>query len=76
MSNQALTAVHDDDLQVFLKSIGLLSDLQAERLHCKFCDVVINLKNLNAVFPDSGTIHVACDQPNCIKAMSRYVGER
>ena len=76
MSTGTLTAVHDDDLSAFLKSLGLFADVEAGRMHCWFCDMVIRMSNLRAVFPDSGTVLLSCSKPECIKQLVRYINER
>jgi len=76
MEKSTVTAVHDDDLIGFLKSMGLLSDVQAGRTRCRFCQGVITLENLNAIFPDSGTIRVSCDLPACVKMLMHHISTR
>ena len=76
MSKNVLRAVHDDDLEKYLESLGLLSDVQAERLRCKFCESPVNLTTLHALFPQSGMIHVVCSKPECIRALMQYVSQR
>ena len=64
-----IAAVHDDDLTQFLESIGILADITAARCKCKFCGDLVTLDNLQAVFPDSGNIAIACTKPSCIRAL-------
>ena len=75
MTKPTLTAVHDDDLLTFLKSVDVLTDLQAGRIRCRFCGAIIGLENLHAVFPDSGTVRVSCDRPECVKALMHHIAE-
>lgn len=65
-----LRAVYDDDLQTFLASIGILTDLQAGRIPCAFCSETVTSESLHAVFPDSGRIKVSCNQPACIRKLN------
>ncbi len=76
MPEKALRAVHDDDLPAYLESLGLLSDIKAGRLRCKFCDDPVTLVNLHALFPDSGAVRLACSKPDCIKQLMGYLSER
>ena len=76
MTYGTLPAVHDDDLREYLESLGLLADLEAERLRCKLCGDAVSLLNLHALFPDSGTIGVICDRADCIKKLVRNLWER
>lgn len=72
----AVKAVLDNDLSEFLDSIGVLGDIKAGRMKCKFCDEVVTLENLHAIFPDSGNISVICSDPECVKALNEYLYER
>lgn len=76
MAKKVLHAVHDDDLKVYLDSLGLLSDLQAGNLRCKFCNNSVNFLTLHALLPDSGTIRVICSCPDCIKKLMQHLNER
>lgn len=71
-----LHAVHDDDLATYLESLGILSDLKAGRLGCKFCGEGVTLNSLQALFPESGMIHVVCSKADCMKKLMLYVAER
>lgn len=75
MTTAPLHAVHDDELLDFLKSLGILADVQAGRTHCAFCNAPVTLRNLNAVFPQSGAVRVACAQPSCVKALMQHLSE-
>ena len=63
---EILSAVHDDDLVSFLKSIGLLGDINSGKAKCKYCKNAITLDNLEAVMPNSGSISYVCDNPKCL----------
>ena len=73
---ERLHAVHDDDLEQYLISLGLIGDLRAGRLHCKFCGDAVTLATLDALLPESGSINVVCTKPACQKEMMRLLGER
>ena len=72
MATETIQAIHDDELDEFLKSLGLLSDFNARRLRCWFCDDVIDSSNLETIFPVSGTIKLACCKPTCVKDLHEY----
>ncbi len=72
----SLKTVLDDELTDFLDSIGVLSDIVAGRLKCKFCGEVVTLENFHAIFPDSGNISVVCSNLACSKALSEYIYEQ
>lgn len=65
-----VSAIHDDDLSRFLESLGLLEKLRAGQLTCHFCKTAVSESNLHAVFPFQRTIRIACDKPECTKALA------
>jgi hypothetical protein len=76
MHEDALQAVHDDDLMTYLDSLDLLKDFQLGRLTCRICGSVITMDNLNAFLPDSGQIRVFCCQPECVKKLMQILADR
>lgn len=76
MQKETLKAVHDDDLEEVLRSLGLLHDFRADKLKCKFCKGVITWDSLHSLFPDSGAIKVVCNNVECVKALLGYLEER
>ena len=72
IDKEEIKAVHDDDLENFLRSIGLLNDMESEKIHCKFCNEKITMETLQAIFPDSGSINVICNHKSCIKNFADY----
>lgn len=68
-----IRAVHDDDLDAFLESIGLKRKFQAGELKCKFCGDPITGENLLAILPQSGTIHVVCSKPSCQQQLGALI---
>jgi len=71
---RALTAVYDDDLTSLLASLGELADVQRGERRCKFSGDVITVRNLHAIFPESGSIKYVCDKPACVVALAGRVG--
>lgn len=59
-------AVHDNDLEQFLSSIGVLDEINSGLHNCSFCKKQITLDNLGAVYPFDKTIAFACDLPTCL----------
>jgi len=73
MAESPVHAVHDDDLPVVLKALGLAEAFAKGELRCKFSDDVVTLANLHALFPDSGQIKLACSKAECVKALLAYL---
>lgn len=72
---EKINAIHDDDLNQFLNSIGALKDLKSGKAKCKFCKKAITYENLQTVFPDSGNISFVCNEENCMRRFLDYYGE-
>lgn len=66
-------AVHDDQLSQMIESLGLQGKIKHEKIKCKFCKSVITLNNINAIFPESGSIKIACDKPICVSELASYL---
>ncbi len=73
---ETLSAVHDDDLIALLQSLGVLHDLEAGNIRCKFCRDQINLDSLQALIPDSGSVSFVCKKPTCIRLFINYMEEK
>ena len=71
-----LRAVHDNDLEELLDSLGLISKLKAGKLKCAFCGEVITFENLHSIFPDSGAIKLTCSNPECVKLLMARLEEK
>lgn len=63
---EILNAVHENNLEIFLRSIGALDEIQAGLHRCKFCQKQITMDNFGAVFPKDQAIHLVCDLPSCL----------
>lgn len=61
-----ILAVHDYDLDNFLKSIDLLKPLQNGELECAICGKQIARENLGCVYSDGGEIKICCDNLECL----------
>ncbi|MBU0614177.1 hypothetical protein KJ766_02755 [Patescibacteria group bacterium] len=66
IEREVVTAVHDNDLVVFLNSIGLLQKIEAGEVCCAKCGATVNLDNLGAVFPQNNIIQLICESPLCL----------
>lgn len=72
---ERINAVHDDDLERFLDSIGVLHDIRSGNVRCKFCSDQVNLDNLSTVFPDSGSVSFVCNEQECLRKFMVYYNE-
>jgi hypothetical protein len=76
MNNKVnIEAVHDYDLEKTLKSLGLLSKIYNNKIKCKFCKRKINMQNIFAIFPESGSIKIVCLNISCVKKLLDLIRE-
>ena len=66
LKNNVLEAVHDDDLEKLLESLGMLDAFNNGTLACSFCHEIITKRNLSSIFPSEDAIAFCCDNPSCI----------
>ena len=69
MIKKDIKAVHDKDLESLLTSLGIIGDIKNGKVKCKFCDKVIDLDNLEMIFPESGSIKFSCKEIECNKKL-------
>lgn len=70
-----ILAVHEKDLDAFLKSLGLLEALEKQELKCALCGSTITKENFLCVYPENGEIKVCCNELECYKAIARRMGK-
>ena len=71
MQREKVKAVHDDDLEQFLSSIGVLDQIKKGYHYCIVCNTQITLENLGAVFPKDNKINFVCDRPSCLANLNQ-----
>lgn len=69
MKDSHLKAVHDDDLESLLSSLGYFERVSHGECQCAFCGTVITLENLGAIVPQNGEIVFSCDSTGCLQRM-------
>ena len=65
MEKGSIKAIHDDDLDSFLCSLGLLHSVKNGEVNCTFCKKGVGLQNLHAVFPREKQILLCCSRASC-----------
>lgn len=70
MKDKELQAVHDDDLQELLCSLGVYDAILEGNYRCIYCKKTITLENLGAIIPVNNEILFACNNSICIQKMS------
>lgn len=70
LPKKELEALHENDLRSMLKSLGLLSDLEAGKFHCDVCANTISSTNIGALISRSGTIVFVCSKLECLSKIA------
>ena len=70
IQREKLRAVHDNDLQQFLSSIGVLDEIRERRHLCSICHTPINIDNLGGVYPEDDKINFVCESLSCLTEMN------
>ena len=68
--------IHDDKIKYLLSNLELLTPIMEGKIKCKFCQEVVSLETINSIFPESGTIKVSCNKPECVLVLSEYLNEK
>lgn len=71
-----LEAIHENELEILLKNLGVLAVIKEGRKKCKFTGKTITLENLHSIFPESGDIKFVSDSPEAIRQLSLYLNEK
>lgn len=66
LQREKMRAVHDNDLEQFLSSIGVLDQIKNGNYHCSACDTEITMENLGAIYPKDNKINFVCNRPCCL----------
>ena len=57
----------DEDLEQVLAALGLLAHVRAGELQCHSCGVILTLRNIGLLIPQSDkSIVILCHDPNCV----------
>ncbi len=70
-----LRIIHDNKIIALLRNIEILDAIENKSVKCKFCKDVIFLDTINGIFPESNTIKISCNKPECVIELSKYLNE-
>ncbi len=65
--------VFDNDLEKYLRSLGVLEDIGSGRTTCRYCGDVISKNNLMAIVPEGSDIKFVCNKPSCVQKVEYVV---
>lgn len=71
MTKHTIKAVHDQDLQLLLDSLGLTEQINEGKMKCGICGTPIDMNNLLCVYPSGEMIKVCCNNNECYGSVLR-----
>ncbi len=74
--NKTINALHDSNLQTFLKKIGVYEDIINKNKKCKFTGQLITMENIYSIFKQSGDIKIVSDDPVAIKQFLEFLDNK
>ena len=76
MIKENIKVVHDNDLNKLLKSLGIYDEVINGHKKCKFCGDIIDLNNLETIFPESGDIKFNCNKSSCLSRLYDFINAK
>lgn len=70
-STSTVKAIYEDQLDHYLRSLGLDPDRPLGK--CKFDGNDVTLDNLTALFPQSGSLKLVCSNRECLVALQELI---
>jgi len=74
--DQNIDAIHERDLDKFLKQEKLFEKFEGGEVLCKFCRTVITRDNLYSILPESGTFNFICSKSECVAQLMEYLDSK
>jgi len=76
MKKHKIHAIHESDLDEFLKNIGLFEALENERLMCDICGCKISRENFRCVYSIENEIKICCSKLECYQKALKIKGAK
>jgi len=67
MKREEIHAVHEENIDEFLRSIGLFEAIEKKELSCFCCNKKIGKDDFGCVFSYENKIRVCCDEIECLQ---------
>jgi len=58
--------VHDDDLERYLRGLGIYDEIANRSARCAYCGEIADLDNVVAIVPVRGAPKVVCSKAKCV----------
>ena len=69
LKKEVVNAVHDDDIEQFLVSLGVFNDVLAGKYKCLICNQPIDIENIGIITTKDNKIKFVCESPSCLLIM-------
>jgi hypothetical protein len=69
VKKERITAVHDDDLIDFLRSLGIYEKVINHECFCYYCKAEVTIENTQGVFTKEGEILFCCNGISCYEML-------
>lgn len=69
MNKGEITAVHDDDMIRFLKSIDLYQAILDGKIKCYSCNNIITMDNIQGIVTQDGEVRIYCNENMCYELL-------
>jgi hypothetical protein len=76
MQKAEINAVHKQDLDRYLDSLGIKEQVASGTLLCTVCEERIYKTNIGAIYPFQNEIKVSCNKPACHLKVLEIVKEK
>jgi hypothetical protein len=70
LEKKEIEALHKHDLDEFLNNISLLDDINNKKIHCVFCNEIINKNNIGAIYTKDKEIFFSCSKLECLNNLN------
>ena len=70
MQRLEMNAIHENNLDLFLKKLGIDEKFRNGELRCAVCGGVIRIDNLGAILSSKGEVSLVCNKAECYGKIS------
>ncbi|WP_163538332.1 hypothetical protein [Gracilibacillus sp. YIM 98692] len=73
MKTAEINAVYSEELEEFLDSLGVLEEIKNGEKKCYFCNSIVDVSDIQTVFPMDDDVQICCNKSKCNDAFNRKV---
>jgi len=73
MEKENLKIIHEKNLRNYLEKVGVFGFVKKGKAKCEFCNEMVTLENIYALFPYLRQVKFVCEKPTCIRQFSIYI---